>query len=573
MNIAERLVSELVLLGADTCFSVNGGMAMYLNKALHDNTKIKNIYLHHEQAVISAAEGYAKASSFQKFGLACITSGPAVANSISGLLSANGDSTPLVVLAGQIKQSDIDIYNTRTHGIQEIPSFSIVSPCVKTFVRIAPERFNEQLIEIAHSLSEQRPGVIFIEVPLDVQSQESPNIFPAGNSASKESQTPVDKDVFLTLISESKKLGIHFGNGIRIANTDIKEILNLCERKGIPKFYTWLSFDLEPSSEDYNFGCPGSFANPSSNKVLQECDLVIFLGSRLDLATTAFQRETFGNSGKRILVDVDQAELNKFKDSKTYKVNYDLRQGLGWLCQIIEHHYSGDWNSESLTKLKLTDEQKSYQQIDSNNFTPYVLAKTVSKFAKNAVVIPSSSGYAEEVFSRFFEPNGDVRFFNGAALGSMGHGLAQGIGASYVEKTRPVWVFESDGGLWMSSRDLASISTLENQNFKLFIMNNHGYSSIRKSQDAHFKYHFGCDIESGLFIPDYKLVSEALGLPYKRISNLADFVTFFENIENDNSKIVELMIDDTGYFGPRLKTKMSTNGPITEKLEELSWQE
>src|SRR5581483_6041474 len=172
-TIASYAVDLVAELGSDTVFSLTGGMAMYLNRAVAAHPGLKPVYCQHEQACVAAAEGYAKAADFRKAGFAVITAGPGVSNSVTSLISAYGDSTPLIVLAGQIKTDDIDRFGTRTHGIQEIRSREVITPCVKRFVRLAAESYRQELIETLAEAFTGRPGPVFIEIPLDVQGMPS----------------------------------------------------------------------------------------------------------------------------------------------------------------------------------------------------------------------------------------------------------------------------------------------------------------------------------------------------------------------------------------------------------------
>ena len=167
-NIASFAVDLVVTLGSKTAFSLTGGMAMYLNAAAANNKNLKNVYCQHEQACVAAAEGFAKASNFKTAGFAIVTAGPGVSNAVTSLISAYGDSVPLVVLAGQIKSQDIDKFGTRTHGIQEINSKALIAPVVKKFIRITRKNYQNQLVDGIAEAFLGRPGPVFIEFPLPI---------------------------------------------------------------------------------------------------------------------------------------------------------------------------------------------------------------------------------------------------------------------------------------------------------------------------------------------------------------------------------------------------------------------
>jgi acetolactate synthase-1/2/3 large subunit len=307
MNIAELFVEYVARCGGETAYTVNGGMAMYLNKALAEHKNIRSIFVHHEQAAVCAAEGYAKSRDFKNPGIVCVTAGPGVSNALTGILSANADSAPIFVLAGQVKESDIDRWGTRTHGVQEIRSMQIMKEATKGVFRISKQNLESDLLEIHSLYQNSRSGVIFIEIPLNVQQIEvldAENIL-TRTLVSIKSTSKIENEALkslIQLISQSQKTSFFIGNGTRISGAKIEVLLNVLRNKCIPRFYTWLSQDLESFYDTSNLNCPGSLAGIYSNKFLQESELVFFLGARLDLATTAFQRDTFGAKGKRIIV-------------------------------------------------------------------------------------------------------------------------------------------------------------------------------------------------------------------------------------------------------------------------------
>jgi len=583
VNIAEFFVAYAERLGIDTCFSVTGGMAMHFNKAFHDSQKINIIYSHHEQAAVCGAEGYSKIMNFRKPGLACITAGPGVSNSITGLLSAFGDSTPLLVLAGQIKSQDLGNSSIRTHGIQEIHSEDIVTPAVKKFSRISSTNFASEIKAIHSALVTHRFGPVFVEVPLDIQSEDVPNhkelmknLF--SNSLTKQIN-PVQKslpiEAIKDLIDSATRVSLYFGNGVRISGLDVDRLIQISDRYSIPRFFSWVSVDLDNSEAPLNGGCPGGMAPIYSNRFLQESDLVIFLGARMDLATTAYQREVFGAGGARVIVEVDPAEIQKHvqrPDDHFY--TYDLSNGIEWLAELLT---SVKNDKKWIEQFKLQKE-KYLSEEDSRLFSDQL---TVRDFAINATeileyggIVTSSSGYAIESFLRFFKSNGKVRLFCGAALGSMGQGLSHGLGAVAGRETEetPIWIIESDGGLWMSIHELATLKKLNPVNCVLFILDNSGYGSIYNSQERHFSYHSGSTEDSGLLLPDWKKVAEVFNFQYSVVQTKSELISELNASKLTNApKIIRIKIAMVENRGPSLRTIFNSSGPVTEPLDSLDW--
>jgi len=465
INIATYAVDLVTALGSSHVFTLTGGMAMYLNKAVEQQPSLEAVYCQHEQACVAAAEGYAKATNFQRAGFAVVTAGPGVSNTVTSLISAYGDSTPLIVLAGQIKTADIDSFGTRTHGIQEIRSQELITPCVKTFVRLDADSFRQQLQHAITSAFTGRPGPVFIEIPLDVQGAliES-SAAEIANTAeiirrhidklnrSREDEESL-RDPLLALISSSKPL-LYIGNGIRIADQE-SAIIQFAERHNIPMVFSWLSFDIIPGSHPLNFGCPGGLAPIYANQVLSSADTIVFLGARLDLGTTAFQRDSFGSQASRWFIDVDSTELSKFAGMvNTRCVQANLRNLSQAISLLNTHSSQADFRwVESLIELQSDYRAEERSRLQSSTLNVYAVASALSAHADDKLFVSASSGYAEETFTRFFVPGVHTRFFNGAALGAMGMGLPNALGAAFGT-TAPIMCMEADGGIMLNLQEL-----------------------------------------------------------------------------------------------------------------------
>ena len=582
-NIASFAVDLVAALGSEHVFTLTGGMAMFLNRAVALHPVLKAIYCQHEQACVAAAEGYAKAANFRKAGFAVVTAGPGVSNTITSLISAYGDSTPLVVLAGQIKTQDIDSYGTRTHGIQEIRSRELIEPCVKRFVRLSSENFQQQLISVCVDMFSGRPGPVFVEIPLDVQGMPFEyNQFDIDaciedihaqvlDSQNEAHEIEAFSSALGALLKAQRPL-LYVGNGVRISGQE-QSVIRFAEKQGIPMVFSWLSFDILPANHRLYFGCPGGLAPIYANEILGQADVIVFLGARLDLGTTAFQRADFGAQAERWIVDVDRAELKKFDGMhRTEIVQMNLQ-----LFPIVLKTVSAvslvtdDWLNEC-NRLRVAYETQEKKRLESDNFNVYAVAKILSREAANKVFVSASSGYAEETFTRFFVPGRDSRFFNGAALGAMGMGLPNAIGAAYGSM-RQVICIEADGGIMLNIQELATLSHYAPSGLVICILNNGGYESIRSSQSRHFGQVSGADKASGLYIPDFKELATAFKLRYSRINNSKELNDFWTNLTPNGAPIlVDIHVEKFEYRGPSVKTIMDESGrPSTTPLGEITW--
>jgi acetolactate synthase-1/2/3 large subunit len=583
-NVASYAVDLVAALGTRTVFSITGGMAMHLNRAVATHAELRPVYCQHEQACVAAAEGYAKASDFRSAGFAVITAGPGVSNSVTSLISAYGDSTPLIVLAGQIKTADIDRYGTRTHGIQEIRSREIISPCVKSFARLESQNYRKDLVETVGGAFQGRPGPVFIEIPLDVQG--APAVYSASDIASdvesiqrsvREPSNALQNGKILALaldeLLQAKRPLLYLGNGCRIAGVE-NDVRSFIAQHGFPAVFSWLSFDILSSHEPWHFGCPGGLAPIYANEILAHADFILFLGARLDLGTTAFQRESFGAQATRYFVDIDPSELAKFRGFPNSKcIQADLR----CLPHAVANRMSSKSASESSWLEWCTEKRRSYLdeergRLTSNKMTVYGIAERLSRWSAGKVFVPASSGYAEETLTRFFAPREGVRFFNGAALGSMGLGLPHALGAAFGSPRQVICV-EADGGLMLNIQELATLSHYAPKGFVLFVLNNGGYESIRSSQTRYFGDVSGVDRETGLYIPDLAKIAEAFNLRYILLQSLDALDAFLLTVTaEDNPVVADLRIEKYEYRGPSVKTQIGSDGkPYTTSLSELSW--
>jgi len=583
-NVASYAVDLVAALGTRTVFSLTGGMAMHLNRAVASHAELKPVYCQHEQACVAAAEGYAKASDFRRAGFAVITAGPGVSNSVTSLISAYGDSTPLIVLAGQIKTADIDRYGTRTHGIQEIRSREIISPCVKRFARLDLQNYRKDLVETIVEAFKGRPGPVFIEIPLDVQG--APVEYSAVDIASgvesirrgvSEASNTLESRKSLSLaldrLLQAKHPLLYVGNGCRIAGVG-NEVHSFIVQHAFPAVFSWLSFDILSTHEPWHFGCPGGLAPIYSNEILAHADFILFLGARLDLGTTAFQRESFGAQATRYFVDIDPRELAKFRDFPNSEcILADLR----CLPEAIANKMSSRSAAESSWLEWCAEKRRSYlneerERLTSEKMTVYGIAERLSRWSNGKVFVPASSGYAEETLTRFFTPGEGTRFFNGAALGSMGLGLPNAIGAAFGSP-RQVICLEADGGLMLNIQELATLSHYAPKGFVLFVLNNGGYESIRSSQTRYFGEVSGVDRQTGLYIPDLAKIAAAFSLRYILVQSPDALDALLTKVTADDSPvIVDLHIEKYEYRGPSVKTKIDKDGkPYTTPLSELSW--
>jgi len=497
-----------------------------------------------------------------------ITSGPAVTNALTGLASCYGDSVPVLLLAGQVKTADIAADRLRSHGVQEVDQLGLAKRVTKMARRVDSRNHQAVFEEAIRALSTGRLGPVYLEFPLDEQAFAVRH--PIASSTTHDSAHAVPQT--LPELSQFKRPVVMLGNGLRRHRHELAPRLAELQRRMIPRLYTTSSMDLEPHDLPGNLGFPGPFATIHANRVLGECDLLVTLGARLDLATTAYRPREFGSQAWRVVVDIDPDEIMKLGPMD--RTNFVMADGLTVLDTIIDQGIAGedswmrqcmDWRASSL--------MEEGARLDSDELTIRNVALMVSRYAEGMIVIPASSGLAIETFTRFFRPRSGTTFFNGSSLGSMGYGLSHAIGAALSGcGAQGVWAFEGDGGLWMNVQELATLRENVPIGTVLFIFSNGGYASILRSQRANFDYEFGADRQSGLYIPPWKAVAEAVGIPYRMIESPDALLDLLSEWTPDNpTAVVELRVPQSEDRGPVLTTRIIDGVPTTPPLRDLAW--
>jgi acetolactate synthase-1/2/3 large subunit len=579
-NVSEFLINIFEKIGIKQAFCLTGGMSMHLNNAAN-KSNLKIIYCNHEQAVVASAEGYSKSINYKIPGLAIVTSGPGVTNTVTSVSSAFYDSTPLIILAGQVKTSDINKYNVRSYGAQETPQLEIMNLVTKQSIRYNPNLINDATLEnfIRESLT-ARKGPIYIEVPLDVQNLKIENFNQRIKSIS---QNIKNRNNYKEIknIPESWKLKFNkaekpiivLGNGIKLANISTQKIKNLLNKIKIPALFTWASFDLIEYDNIYNFGCAGGLAPTHSNKILQESDCILFVGTRLDLLTTAFNPNKYGKTVNKYLIEIDSNEINKNKKNiSRLKI---LKENLEYIYEDIANlkfiNMSKNW-LEVCRSYKIYDNKKEKEKMSSNNFNTYEISKLLSGNTNYDTCVCSASGNAIETFARFFRPNGKTKFiWAGHSLGSMGLGLPTAIGVA-VNSKKITACIEGDGGILLNIQEFFTLKANKDIKLHIFILNNNGYKSIKNSQLKAFGQTFGSDKDNGLTEIDFKLIAKATQIKYVECKSLQVFEKEIEKNSNINQVIYDLKISDNIYRGPSVQTLFDTNGkPYTTELDDINW--
>jgi acetolactate synthase-1/2/3 large subunit len=568
MNNSDFIAKFLSSNGYNTAFGVTGGGAMFLNEAFRKNKKINFIFTHHEQAAAMAAEAYCRIK--KKPAVLSITSGPGGTNAITGVIGAWVDSVPMIIISGQVESKDMILKSgTRQIGIQEANIYEIIKPITKYAKVLKTSSDIEKELKIAVIISKQgRPGPVWLDIPLDVQSQKfsKKNInFKINETFSNnKSLKKNDKKKILRvhkLIKNSKRPLVLIGNGIHLGNAE-KEFLRFLKISQLPFLSSWNASDIVASNHKLNFGRPGLFGNRISNFAIQSCDLLIILGCRLSVPITGYQIKNFSSNSKKIYIDIDQKEILKRNFKINLKLNFDVKIFLRFFNSYIKNKKLSlklSW-IEKLEKLKLDlDEDKKY--LNQKNFiNSFNFINELSKTLKGNENIVTDMGTSFTCTMQAFKTKKNQRLFTSSGIAAMGFGLPGLLGSYFADKKKIPICITGDGGLMFNIQELQTIRNYKIP-AKIFIINNGGYLTMKLMQKKNFKKFVGADDQSGLTLPNFSKISKAFGFSFKKITNAKnikqDLIKIFKSKQ---PLICEVMIPSLQDLVPRVQTQMNKDG-------------
>lgn len=574
-NFSEQLVRRLADWNLTQAFAVPGGGNMFLLNALCGHPNINVTFCHHEQAAAIAAEGFFKASG--KAAICLVTSGPGGTNAITGIAGAFLDSSPMLVLAGQVKTQDIKTPGLRQLGPQEVDLVSIIEPVCLSASRLVNGKIAELDREVGKLFS-VRSGPVVIEIPLDVQNSgideaAKPNI--SAQTIIEKNNFHTDLDDALFTFQEACRPVVIIGNGCRGVSSDqMTSFFNCLRLSGSVVLFTWLSYDLLPWDEDLNMGRPGSVALRHSNIALQSADSVLVLGSRIDNTQTAFNMSDFARQAKVAVVDIDAAELAKLPDRFT-KLEMTASSAIGRYNTLFANahsqHQRPRWR-EYCKDLKRTFGREDPGRESQSGLmrTEEVVDCLSETMPPNALIVTGSSGLAVEIFHLRFRNSHSQRVFLTTALGAMGFGLPAVVGAATAAGgERPIFLYESDGSLMMNLQELSTLSALSYK-VCVVLVNNDGYASIRSSQQKHFGTTMGTSAIDGLKFPNFGDVISAHGVQHQLIEsgiNLREAI--IEWRKDPKTVVLELKVDPDSQLLPKCAVSIEGSNFGSSKLEYM----
>lgn len=581
VKISDYIADFLVKNGIKDVFMITGGGAMHLNDSIGHNKGLTCTFNHHEQACAIAAESYMRMSG--KLPALCVTSGPGGTNALTGVLGAWLDSIPMFILSGQVKREttitacpEIPL---RQLGDQEFNITECVAPMTKyTKFLDVPEEVPYHLEKALYLCKEGRGGPVWLDVPLDIQAAkvDTDNMKHFCPTEVEPSYPVFDvsvADQIIDKIKSAKRPVILAGTGIRLGRAHEK-FIELIERLNIPVVTAWNAHDVIWNDHPLYCGRPGTLGDRGGNFVVQNSDLLISLGCRLNVRQISYSYKEFAKNAYKIIVDIDKAELQKPTITPDLPVHADVkdviqalldsgfqndrdryREWLLW-CRGIEGRYP----------VTLPD----YYDIKTP-INPYVFMKELFLKLDEDDSIITGNGTACVVSFQAAVLKKGQRLYTNSGCATMGYGVPAAIGGSIATDGKRVICLDGDGSLQMNIQELQTI-VHHQYNIKIFYLNNDGYHSMRQTQSNLFQGKLvGVSGANGISFPDMGKIAPAYGIPYfciKTIDDIAEIVPKALSVEGPS--ICEVYLDKKQFFAPKLSSKVLPDGKIVSpEIDDL----
>ena len=578
MRVTDYIFKYLADYGVKHVFLVTGGGAMHLNDALKNESRIKYFCTYHEQGAAIAAEGYARTTG--SLAVVNVSSGPAATNALTGVIGQWLDSVPVLYLSGQVKYetttgSDPKNSTLRQLGDQEINVINMVKGVTKYAKMITePKSIKQELDKAVNLATTGRPGPVWLDIPLNVQGALIDESSLRGKKISN-SLLAVKNSAISKVINEIKKAKrpvVVAGHGIRIAKAE-KQFLKLVDLLKIPVLSTFNGMDLISSKSENFIGRIGTLGSRAGNFALQNADLVIFLGTRNNIRQVSYNWSSFGRNAKKIIVDIDYAELHKKTIKGDLLIQSDVKDFINKLTEKIPSGFSVNKSWQEwclLRKKKYPIVLAEHKVPNEHSVNPYSFVEQLTTIMdENAIVVAANGSACVVLFQAGIVKSGQ-RFIYNSGCASMGYALPASIGAS-VAVNQDVICITGDGSIQMNIQELQSIKH-HKLPVKIFILNNHGYSSMKLTQTTFFNKNFiGCSEASGISFPDNSKLADLYNLKYFKIDSTAKMTEVIKKVLSYSGGVLcEVMLAKDYVIAPKLTSERRPDGSMIAKpLEDL----
>ena len=543
MKVADYIVKFLGEKGIEHVFGYPGGMVTHLMEAFSKVTNPKAHINYHEQAAAFSACGYAQASG--KVGVAYATSGPGATNMLTGICNAYFDSIPVIFITGQVNSYEMkNGLKIRQRGFQETNIISMVGECTKYCECVTnKEKIRFCLEKAWYVASEGRPGPVLLDIPMDILKSEIEveELEKFNIPQQKENRDEEYIQVIREYLSNAKRPCILIGAGVKIANKE-NEIRSQLEKWSIPVVSSMIAYDVMGDSDNY-YGYIGAYGDRCANFIVAKSDLLLVIGSRLDIRQVGIHREKFAENAKIVRIDIDKRELDYRIRQDDITIQCDIKDFIK-KCSDLEINCVeyNEWRN-------ICDEIKN-KLYNIDIYKPNKLISSLSKKSSENIIITTDVGQNQVWIAQSYKIVGKQKVLFSGGHGAMGYSLPAAIGA-YYGSGRPVICFNGDGGFQMNMQECQFIAR-EKLPILIVIFNNHALGMIRHFQEMYFDKNYYQTIErEGYEAPRFDMLAKAFNFKYQKIVEIKDI----DNIEWDmkSPTMLEILINEDTYVFPKLE--------------------
>lgn len=556
---AEALMRSLMNEGVDTIFGYPGGSIMPVFDAMYDHREdFRQVVVRHEQGAAHAAQGYARSSG--KVGVCIVTSGPGATNTLTGISDAILDSTPIVVIAGQVSSAVLG-----TDAFQEIDLVGVTQPISKWSYQIRRAEDIAWAVARAFYIAKSgRPGPVVLDFTKNAQVAQI--IYEPAFIENIRSYVPYPKpnmDAIRSaaeLINRAKRPFVLVGQGVELGEAH-EELKAFLEKGNIPAGRTLLGLSALPSDYPLTMGMLGMHGNLCCNVNTNQCDVLIAVGMRFSDRVTG-NLATYAKQAKIIHLDIDRSEIDKCVRVDIPVIG-DCKETLPLLTELIEPAEHKEW-IESFAEYDTIEQSKVIEKAlnpKEGSLKMGEVARRVSEATGNSAVLVTDVGQNQMMSCRYFKFTKPHSVLTSGGLGTMGYGLPAAIGATLGVPDRTVCVFMGDGGLQMNIQEFGTIMEQKTP-VKMILLNNNYLGNVRQWQELFFNHRYSC---TPMLNPDYNMIAAAYGIPSRLVVERAELDdAIHEMLDTEGAFLLHVAVEEEDNVMPMTPPGASVDEMIFE---------
>lgn len=547
MKLSDYITQFLIDMGVEECFGYPGGSVTNLLDSIHKREdKIRAHVTYHEQGAAFAACGYAQTSG--KLGVAYATGGPGCTNLLTGMGQAYYDSIPVLFLTGNVNTYESKgNLGIRQRGFQEADNVAVAQPITKYAAYVdKPEKIRYYLEKAYYIATTGRKGPVLLDLPMDIQrAQVEPDELQGFDFSTMDTSKDIDSFIHICNkeVMKAKRPCLVFGSGIK-DETSKKLARLLVEKWNVPYVTSMIAFDVLGNHQNY-FGFLGAYGIRTANFIAAKSDLIISIGSRMDIRQVGAKRENFAPSAKIIRIDNDTEELKYKVHDDEYGFCMDAREALDAMLKISSNGNYDEWINVCGI---IRDELKA---VDRNMPNDYIFS--IGELIPSNSVITTDVGQNQVWVAQSLKLKEGQKVLFSGGFGSMGHALPAAIGACYAAKGQKVFCICGDGGLQMNIQELQYI-VREHLPIKIVVFNNNALGMIRHFQEMYFNsVYYQTKPEGGYLAPDFTRIANAYGIRAASVDSVSDIEKNRDLLEDEAAALIEIRYFEDTYIIPKLR--------------------